>query len=122
VLGDQDAQAVARQAATTFIDAYDDDFYLAARPGDDVDRETLGICHGAAGLLVIFDAFARYADLPGAAGLRDHLAGYLLDRLDALSGLASRDVTLQCGASGVVAALLTMAGGDRRWLAAVGLR
>jgi hypothetical protein len=122
VLGEPELQAFAGRAAASFIDAYDDDFYLCARPGDDFDRETLGICHGAAGLLVIFDAFTRHAGLPGAAELRDHLAGYLGDRLDAVVGLARRDSTLQCGASGVLAALLTAADGDRHWLAALGLR
>jgi hypothetical protein len=119
VLGEPDIQAVAAQAATSFIAAYEDDFYLY--PARD-RRERLAICHGAAGLLVIFDAFARHADLEGAAALRDHLLTYLSDRLEAVAELARTDCSLQSGASGVVLALLTAAGGDRRWLTAIGLR
>jgi hypothetical protein len=122
VLRDQDMQTLASQAAISFIGAYDDDFYLYATGDDRYGGETLGICHGAAGLLVIFDSFARHTDVPGAAALRDHLAGYLGDRLDAVAALARGDCSLQSGACGVMAALLTAAGGDRRWLAALGLR
>ena len=113
---------MASQAATSFIRAYDDDFYLFPSGADRYGGERLGICHGAAGLLAIFDSFARHTDVAGAATLRDHLTGYLGDRLDAVAALARGDCSLQNGASGVMAALLTVAGGDRRWLAAVGLR
>jgi hypothetical protein len=122
VLGDDDLRAVASQAATSFIRAYDDDFYLFPSGADRYGGETLGICHGAGGLLAIFDSFARHTDVTGAATLRDHLTGYLGDRLDAVAALARGDCSLQDGASGVMAALLTVAGGDRRWLAALGLR
>jgi lantibiotic biosynthesis protein len=112
VLGDQNVQAVASDAAASFIAAYDDDFYL----------DTLSICHGAAGLLVIFDAFSRHTSLPGADAMREHLIVYLEDRLAAVTELAQANCSLQSGASGVLLALLTAYGGDRRWLAAVALR
>jgi class I lanthipeptide synthase len=112
LLGEPGIQAFASRAAASFISAYDDDFYL----------DGLDICHGAAGLLAVFDAFARHTSVPGAAALRDHLAGFLTDRLDAIAELASRDCSLQSGASGVIMALLAADGGDRRWLAALGLR
>jgi lantibiotic biosynthesis protein len=112
LLGEPDLQAFASQAAVSFISAYDDDFYV----------DGLDICHGAAGLLAVLDAFTRHTPVPGAAALRDHLAGFLTDRLDAIAELASRDCSLQSGASGVIMALFAADGGDRRWLAALGLR
>lgn len=84
--------------------------------GRDADR--LGICHGAAGVLLIADAFAR-AGVSGAAGLRDLTHSYLLERLDLLPAL---DETLLMGASGVLAALLTVDGANRHWLRCLGLR
>jgi hypothetical protein len=120
VLGDPGLTALAEQAAGSFIAAYDDDFYL-----DEDYPDRVGICHGAAGLLLIFDAFARYAGLPGAAALAEHLAGFLVARLDRIVAGQDADPTLLSGAGGVVAALLTYHGGGaggRPWLAAFGLR
>lgn len=112
VLGDASLREFAVTAAGSLIAAWDDDFYL----------DGLDICHGAAGLLLLFDSFSRHAGLPGAAGLRDHLAGHLLGHLAAAERLAGSNCSLQSGGSGVIAALLTACGGDRRWLAAAGLR
>ena len=120
VLGDPDLTALAEQAAGSFIAAYDDGFYL-----DEEYPDRVGICHGAAGLLLIFDAFARHAGLPGAAGLAEHLAGFLAARLDRIVAGLDTDPTLLSGAGGVIAALLTYHGdgpGGRLWLAAFGLR
>ncbi|EWM12828.1 lanthionine synthetase LanC family protein [Kutzneria sp. 744] len=83
--------------------------------GRDADR--LGICHGAAGVLLIADAFAR-CGVTGAAGLRDLMRAYLLERLDLLPSL---DETLLTGASGVLAALLTVDGANPHWLRSLGL-
>ena len=110
VLGDDRVSAFAARAASSFIAACDS------------DAEDLGICHGVAGLLLVFDAFSRHADLPGAQHLADRLAGRLAGRLEALGELAVEDCSLQSGATGALAALLTVHGGDRRWLAAAGLR
>ncbi|MFI9388515.1 lanthionine synthetase LanC family protein [Kutzneria sp. NPDC052558] len=83
--------------------------------GRDADR--LGICHGAAGVMLIADAFV-HAGVDAARGLRDLTHAYLADRLDLVSTL---DETLLMGASGVLAALLTVEGADRRWLRCLGL-
>ncbi|MFG1948325.1 lanthionine synthetase LanC family protein [Nonomuraea sp. NPDC048826] len=109
VLGDTELAAFALEAAASFVAAYD----------DDLDLRNLAVCHGAAGLLLIFDAFARFTPLPGASALAAHLKDHLLDRPDEIAAL---DWTLPNGAAGVLAALLTVEGGDRRWLIALGLR
>jgi hypothetical protein len=117
-LDDPALEALAMEAARTFLAAYDDDFYLiGAYP------HHVGICHGAAGVLLTFDAFDRFAGLPGAAALRDHLAGYLHQRLEHMVRLAADELTMLSGASGVVAALLTYGrDGGRQWLQGFGLR
>lgn len=81
------------------------------------DADKLGICHGAAGVMLVADAFAREG-VSGAAGLRDQMRAYLVERLDLVSTL---DATLLMGASGVLAALLTVDGADRSWLRCLGL-
>ncbi|MEV0386459.1 lanthionine synthetase LanC family protein [Nonomuraea sp. NPDC050643] len=110
VLEDDELGAFAVESARSFLNAYDDAFYL----------DSLGICHGAAGLMLVYDAFARHTPLTEAAKLADHLAGHLRDSLDAVADLG--DMWLQGGSTGVLAALLTVEGGDRRWLAALALR
>ncbi|MFI6731340.1 lanthionine synthetase LanC family protein [Nonomuraea sp. NPDC050451] len=112
VLGDDDLGAFALESARSFLAAYDDDLYL----------DGLAICHGAAGLMLVFDAFARFAGLPEAAELADHLTDHLLGQLDEPAVLARTGWSLLEGAPGVLSALLTRSGGDRRWLAALGLR
>jgi hypothetical protein len=108
------ARADALRLMRSCCQTYDPDFHLY---GTDADR--LGICHGAAGVLLIADAFARHAGLAGAAGLRDLLWTYLIDRLDDLRQL---DDSLLTGSAGVLAALLTVGGADRKWLRCLGLR
>jgi hypothetical protein len=102
--------AVATEAMRTLCTAYDPDRHL--------DHAPLAVCHGAAGVLLVADAFARHAGAPAAAALRDELAAYLARRLDEVTRL---DATLLSGASGVLAALLTAAGGDRGWLPCLAL-
>jgi hypothetical protein len=117
-LNDPALEAIAVEAAGSFLAAYDDDIYLDERYPDKV-----GICHGAAGLLLIFDAFDRYAGLPGAGRLRDHLAAFIGERLDRVVGMAEQDLSMIAGATGVLAALLTYGQDDgRQWLAGLGLR
>jgi hypothetical protein len=102
--------AVATEAMRSLCVAYDPNYHL--------DHDPLAVCHGAAGVLLVADAFARHADLPAAATLRAELTGYLTGRLDEVTSL---DATLLSGASGVLAALLTAAGGDRDWLPCLAL-
>lgn len=87
-------------------------------PDRHLDHDPLGVCHGAAGVLLVADAFARHAELAEAAELRAELTRYLTDRLDEVTRL---DPTLLSGAPGVLAALLTAGGGDRGWLRCIGL-
>jgi len=82
----------------------------------------LNMCHGAAGEMMICDAFYRYAHLTEAQHRRDELEQLLLAHLDHLARWSARDAALLSGTSGALAALLTVQGGDRRWLAAFGLR
>lgn len=97
-------------AMRSLCEGYDPDVHL--------DHDPLAICHGAAGVLLIADAFATHAGLVRAAALRDDLADHLRARLDEVARL---DATLLSGASGVLAALLTVAGGDRSWLRCLAL-
>jgi lantibiotic biosynthesis protein len=102
--------AVATEAVRTLCAAYD--------PGCHLDHDPLAVCHGAAGVLLVADAFARHTGSPAAAALRAELAAYLTGRLEEVTRL---DATLLSGASGVLAALLTAAGGDRGWLPCLAL-
>jgi hypothetical protein len=97
-------------AMRTFCAGFDPDVHL--------DHDRLGVCHGAAGALLVADAFARHTGLPAATGLRDTLADFLHSRLDEVTLL---DQSLLSGSTGVLAALLTVDGGDRGWLPCLGL-
>ncbi|MBB5890531.1 lanthionine synthetase LanC family protein [Kutzneria kofuensis] len=107
------ARAEAVRLVRILCQTFDPEANLYGRTAD-----RLGICHGAAGVMLIADAFAREG-VAGAGGLRDLMHAYLVERLDDLQAL---DETLLMGASGVLAALLTMAGANRRWLRCLGLR
>ncbi|MFC4852744.1 lanthionine synthetase LanC family protein [Actinophytocola glycyrrhizae] len=102
--------AAATEAMGTLCAAYDPDRHL--------DHDPLSVCHGAAGVLLVADAFARHAGLPAAAALREDLTGHLTGRLDEVTRL---DAGLLTGATGVLAALLTAAGGDRGWLSCLAM-
>ncbi|MGW5053855.1 lanthionine synthetase LanC family protein [Actinokineospora sp. NPDC004072] len=86
-------------------------------PEDSAEGRTL--CHGAAGVLLVADAFARHAGSAPAADLRDRLAAHLRARIEDV--LRAGGPGLVTGAAGVLAALLTADGGDRGWLPCVGL-
>jgi hypothetical protein len=105
--------ATAVAAVRTLCDGYDPDVHLT-------DHE-FSVCHGAAGLLLVADAFALHAALPEAARLRDRLACFLHDRLADVLRLADTDPSLLTGAAGVLAALLTVEGADRTWLRCLAL-
>ncbi|WP_031080176.1 lanthionine synthetase LanC family protein [Streptomyces sp. NRRL S-118] len=116
-LGDEETAAWAADAFTALAGGYDEDFHLFGdTPGD-----LLGLCHGAAGVLVVADAFDRHARVPAAAVLKQRLVRHLLTRLpdtfdDWPPGLLS-------GPPGALSALLTAAhGASRAWLPCLGLR
>ncbi|MFI2205410.1 lanthionine synthetase LanC family protein [Streptomyces sp. NPDC020192] len=118
-LGDREAAAWAAGAFTTLAEHYDESFHLFGdRPAD-----LLALCHGAAGVLAVADAFDHHARLPAAAELKARLLGHLLTRLSELHGLGQETRGLLGGAAGALCALLTAAqGASRTWLPCLGLR
>jgi hypothetical protein len=120
VLADAKLRVLAAEAMASFCAVFDEERYLYdAEPGL---LDSLAFCHGAAGTLAVADAFARHVRLVPAIGLRDRLEDYLLHRLGKVPALAGRSMQLLNGATGVLAALLTVRGGDRGWLRQYGLR
>ncbi|MFH9403751.1 lanthionine synthetase LanC family protein [Streptomyces sp. NPDC017638] len=117
-LGDSAAADWAATAFTTLAEHYDETFHLFGdAPGD-----RLGLCHGAAGVLAVADAFDRHARLPAAGTLKDRLVGHLTARL-AAHPLAAWPADLLTGLPGALAALLTAVhGAPRGWLPCLGLR
>lgn len=118
VLGDADLVALAEQAMRSYCAAFEPSRYLDPAPLGDA----LGVCHGAAGILAVADAFAVHAGLPAAAALAHALEHHLLERMDQVRRLSAMDMTLLTGASGIGAVLLTRRGGSRAWLGALALR
>lgn len=118
LLGDAAVQGFAVDAMRSLCAVWDDAFYIDR--GELTDA--LAVCHGVAGTLAVADAFARHAGVAEAASLRDHLTGYLLDRLEQVAAFAAVDLSLLSGAGGVLAVLLTVMGGRRDWLAQLALR
>ncbi|MER7110546.1 lanthionine synthetase LanC family protein [Streptomyces sp. NPDC000229] len=116
-LDDSEAAHRAAGAFTTLADRYDEAFHLFGdTPGD-----LLGLCHGAAGVLAVADAFDRHAHLPAATALIARLTAHLHDRLPAALG-AAWPPGLLSGPEGALSALLTARGGPRDWLPCLGLR
>lgn len=118
VLGAAALVAQAEDAMRSYCAAFDEARYLDREPLADA----LGVCHGAAGILAIADAFALHARLPPAAALAARLERHILERLDQVHELAATNATLLTGASGVVATLLLRRGGSRAWLRTLALR
>ncbi|MEU2923576.1 lanthionine synthetase LanC family protein [Streptomyces sp. NPDC007251] len=118
-LGDRDAAAWAGAAFTTLAEHYDESFHLFGdRPSD-----VLALCHGAAGVLAVADAFDHHARLPAAAALKARLLAHLLERLPQVRVLGAEGMGLLGGAAGPLCVLLTTAhGAPRAWLPCLGLR
>lgn len=118
-IDDQETSEWALDAFTTFADGFDEDFHLFGEEPTDL----LGLCHGAAGVLAVTDAFARHARLPVAVLLRTRLLHHLERRLADPAVRTKLHPGLLGGATGVLSALLTAAhDGDRAWLPCLGLR
>ncbi|HVQ97034.1 MAG TPA: lanthionine synthetase LanC family protein [Mycobacteriales bacterium] len=115
LLGDAELTGFAAAAMASLCAAWDDDRYLYGELGD-----RLGVCHGAAGVLAVADAFARHAGHQPAGGLRTHLRGRIDP--DRIAELGRTDLTMLNGAAGVLAVLTTVDGGRRDWLPVLGLR
>lgn len=110
--------ALGAAAMRSLCENYDEDFHLCG----DTASDRLGVCHGAAGVLAVADAFVRHAGLVEAGALRRRLAARLRRHGDEVAELARTDVSLLTGASGVLAALRTASGAARGWLPVIGLR
>ncbi|MCQ0021760.1 hypothetical protein M4914_01410 [Streptomyces somaliensis DSM 40738] len=118
-LGDTGAANRAAAVFTRLADRYDEGFHLSG----DGPADLLGLCHGAAGVLAVADAFARHARHAGAARLRERLAALLRRRLPPAAAPSGWPAELLTGAPGALAALLTAAhGASRAWLPCLGLR
>lgn len=118
-MGDRETAAWAAAAFTSLAEGYEERFHLFGdRPAD-----VLALCHGAAGVLAVADAFERHAGLPAAAELKGRLLAHLADRLPAVQALGEEDMGLLGGAAGPLCALLTAAHDtSRAWLPCLGLR
>ncbi|OPC78835.1 hypothetical protein B4N89_32385 [Embleya scabrispora] len=97
-------------------------FPLERRLFDGGVADRLGVCHGAAGVLAIADAFARHAGLPEAITLRTRLTGEIRAELLSFPRLFAPADTTLLGLAGTLAVLLTPTSGDRGWLRCLGLR
>jgi lantibiotic modifying enzyme len=117
VLDSKPIREFAKDAMTAYCSAFDESIYF-----DDDPDEALAICHGAAGVLLIADAFQRHAQHRPAAALAERLEDWLRERGTAIVELARRNVTLLSGASGIASALMTRQGSNRDWLLVLGLR
>ncbi|MFD7066936.1 lanthionine synthetase LanC family protein [Streptomyces sp. NPDC059913] len=118
-LGDRETADWAAHAFTTVADQYDMAFHLYGAPLTD----RLGLCHGAAGVLVVADAFHRWARVPAAAPLAARLTEHLGSRLPDALAAARPSAALLDGAPGALAALLTVTHpASRDWLPCLGLR
>ncbi|MFJ9676723.1 lanthionine synthetase LanC family protein [Streptomyces sp. NPDC101194] len=129
-LGDRSTADWAATAFTTLAERYDEDIDLFGDPVTD----RLGLCHGAAGVLAVADAFHRWAGLPAAAALGDRLAEHLGRRLPAAltpgdprairpGRTSAARTSLLDGAPGALSALLTAThNASRDWLPCLGLR
>jgi hypothetical protein len=107
-----------RRRAVRAMDSYCGQLLRSELP----PRSALTFAHGVAGSLAVADAFARHAHLPSAQDLRYRIGEHLVDRLAEVRALADHQMLLLDGACGVLAAMLTADGGDRRWLTQYGLR
>jgi len=116
-VSDERLRSAGAEAFERYEKAFDPEFHLTGDP-----REQLAVCHGAAGILQIADGFERHCGLTAAARLAARLEEYLHARLAEVTRIAASDSSLQSGAMGILATLLTRAGGDRRWLPLLALR
>jgi hypothetical protein len=112
VLGDPAMQDLGVEAMRSFCLNFREAVHLDAH---DVG-EHLGMCHGAAGTMMVADTVERSTGLPEAGRLREILTDHIVERADQVLALAQRDMTILTGASGIASALITVEGGGRSWL------
>lgn len=117
VLGDDDLRGFAVDALERYCRLFDPRLYIDRSPLS----ATLGVCHGAAGIVAVVDAVERHAGLSAGREVRDGLVDFLVGDPDRIRRLAQDNMTLLDGASGVLATLLALEG-HRSWLPILGLR
>jgi hypothetical protein len=105
VLGDAALRSYARSAFESYLAAPEPNAHLTL-------YDSLGVCHGDAGLLVLCDAFARHADMPAAARRRDLLLGRLYGCLGLAADWMCSDPSMLTGAAGMLTALIAVTGGE----------
>ncbi|MDN5747706.1 MAG: hypothetical protein L0H64_04205 [Pseudonocardia sp.] len=118
VLDAPELRACAATAFASYCAAFDPDFHLDTAPVS----SRLGVCHGAAGVLAIADAFALHAGEARASALGAELEALLLAHSDDVIALAASDMSLLTGAAGVLAVLLSRTSPTRTWMRAIALR
>ena len=100
-----------------YASRFDPAFHLDRDP-----LERLAICHGAAGIMLIADAFVRHAGFAPAEALRGAMRELVEARLGDVPAMMVANPTMLSGASGVLSAIFTIQGGRRDWLSALGMR
>jgi hypothetical protein len=118
LLDDADLSVFATEAMESFCAAFDEGFYIENGPPEDA----LSVCHGAAGMLAIADAFAVHASHVAASSLAEQLQAYLLAHLEEVRELADTNMSLLTGTSGILAVLFVRCGSERGWLSQIALR
>jgi hypothetical protein len=116
-LGEKSLQALGMSAMDSYCERFEPSRYLDAEEG-----EALAVCHGAAGILLLADAFALHAGHEGSDALAQRLERLVFERVASIRRLIQRDLSLLTGASGVLGALLVRRGCPRGWLILLGLR
>jgi len=117
VLGDAALRDFGIMAMASLCDAWDD-----GHLDTNGTSGRLAICHGAAGVLAIADAFALHTGLEPAKRLAEHLHELLLAELDRVAELAETNLSLPVGATGILAVLCGREPHRRGWLSTLGLR
>jgi len=115
-LADDAMRELAEEAMVSFCDVFDEN-----RLDHDDAGEDIAVCHGAAGILAIADAYARHTTV-ATAPLRDRMLDYLIERAARVRDHGRRDMSLLTGAGGMAAVALTATGADRQWLHHIAVR
>lgn len=117
IIGRRDLQRSAEAIFERYVAGFDPSFHL------DTDiAQRLAICHGAAGVMLIADTFARHAEMNSARHLSNQMLALLNEHLGSIPSIMRSNPTMLSGGSGILAAMVTVNGGCRDWLPALALR
>lgn len=117
VLSDRALSQKGLEIFLSYLRAFNPDFHL-----DDDPLEKFAICHGAAGTMLVADAFAHHAHCKHSEKYARRIENLLLKNLTSIKQMANDNTSLLSGGIGILAALLVRAGGGRSWLPALALR